>query len=125
MKYSRKFQQDYDWYKKVSTIFDFDGRGEYLTKSGVNVISVDHSGVSAKEAFYVFDSKGKVLGTFEPDELRTLMKTKGSVNLHIKMYAKDRANGLFPKLEFNKFCKHINAPDWFVKAVEQQKLKYY
>lgn len=63
--------------------------------------------------------------TSEPEKLKTLLKTKGSVNLHIKMYAEDRARGYLPKIEFEDMAKEFNFPKWVVDAVESQKYKYY
>lgn len=62
---------------------------------------------------------------FEREELERLLKTKGSVNLHIKMYAEDRAKGYLPKVEFDKICSEYDLPSWFIGAVERQKFKYY
>ena len=63
--------------------------------------------------------------TYEPNKLKTLLKTKGSVNLHIKMYAEDRAKGYLPKIEFDKICTEYDLPSWFIDAVENQKKKYF
>ena len=125
MKYSKKFEKDYQWYLSVSHAFNFDGKEHYTTKKGVNLIRYDENGKTAKECFYLYDSQGIIETTKEPDKLKTLYKTKGSVNLHIKMYAEDRAQGLLPKIEFEKICKEFNVPDWFRNAVENQKGKYY
>ena len=123
MKYSKKFNLDYEWYLSVSEIFSFDGTKDYISKDGVEIIQHDNNGISAKECFYLYDTKGVVNATSQPDELRTLLKTKGSVNLHIKMYAEDRAQGRLPLEEFDKIKEELNLPTWFVKAVENQKYK--
>jgi hypothetical protein len=125
MKYSTKFERDYNWYLSVSDIFSFDGTKDYYNKKGIELIQFDTNGKSAKECFYLYDSNGIISKTNQPDELRSLLKTKGSVNLHIKMYSEDRARGYLPKIEFNKICEELNLPDWFVDAVENQKYKYY
>jgi hypothetical protein len=125
MKYSKKFERDYKWYLSVSDKFNFDGTNEYHNKKGIDLIQFKENGKTAKECFYLYDSEGKIKPTKEPKELKQLYKTKGSVNLHIKMYAEDRAKGYLPKVEFEDIVKELNAPDWFVKAVENQKRKYY
>lgn len=89
------------------------------------IIISDKKGVSGKEAFFQFDSNGVIVPTKHPNLLQTLLKTKGSVNLHIKMYAEDRASGLFPGYEFRAFCIKYRCPPWFKEAVERQKFKYY
>ena len=125
MKYSSKFERDYAWLLSVSYKFCFDGCGHYYNKKGVDLIQFDENGFTAKKCFYLYDSSGVIKQTREPEELHRLLKTKGSTNLHIKMYAQDRAKGYLPKIEFEEICKELNAPNWFIEAVEQQKKKYY
>lgn len=124
-KYSIEFERDFKWYLKMRAMFNFDGSNSYHNKKGQDIIIYDKNGVSGKEAFYKWDSNGKILPTKHPNLLHTLLKTKGSVNLHIKMYAEDRAKGLFPLIEFRAFCIKYRCPSWFKEAVERQKLKYY
>lgn len=124
-KYSPEFERDFKWYLKMRAMFNFDGSNSYHNKRGHDIIVYDKNGVSGKEAFYKFDSNGKILPTKHPNLLHTLLKTKGSVNLHIKMYAEDRAKGLFPLIEFRAFCIKYRCPTWFKEAVERQKFKYY
>tara|TARA_R110001632_G_C11054583_1_gene385067 strand:+ start:142 stop:531 length:390 start_codon:yes stop_codon:yes gene_type:complete len=125
MKYSKNFERDYNWYLSVSDIFSFDGTKDYYNKKGIELIQFDENGKTAKECFYLYDTNGVVKPTCEPDKLKTLLKTKGSVNLHIKMYAEDRAKGYLPKIEFDKICAEYDFPSWFIDAVENQKKKYY
>ena len=124
-KYSPEFNRDINWYLKMRAMFDFDGSGNYKNRQGQDIIVFDRSGVSGKEAFYKWDSTGKTLPTRHPNLLHTLLRTKGSVNLHIKMYAEDRAKGLFPLIEFRAFCIKYHCPTWFKEAVERQKFKHY
>jgi hypothetical protein len=123
--YSENYERDFNWYLKVRHLFNFDGNKEYFNKKGEDIIVADKNGVDGKEAFYKWDSNGKILPTKHPNILHTLLKTKGSVNLHIKMYAEDRAKGLFPFIEFRAFCIKYKCPSWFRDAVENQKIKYY
>lgn len=125
MKYSKNFERDYNWYLSVSDIFCFDGAKDYHNKKGIELIQFNKEGKTAKECFYLYDTNGIVKPTCEPEELKTLLKTKGSINLHIKMYAEDRARGYLPKVEFDKICVEYNLPSWFITAVENQKKKYY
>lgn len=124
-KYSPGFERDFNWFLQVRSLFNFDGSNGYDDNCGNSRIIYDKNGVSGKEAFHQWDSKGKVVPTKHPNLLHTLFKTKGSINLHIKMYAEDRAKGLLPGIEFKELCKEINAPLWFSQAVEQQKFKHY
>lgn len=125
MKYSKKFEKDYKWYLSVSDVFSFDGTKDYYSKKGIDLIQFDENGKTAKECFYLYDTNGIIKPTCEPDKLKTLLKTKGSVNLHVKMYAEDRAKGYLPKIEFDKICTEYDLPSWFINAVENQKKKYY
>lgn len=115
-RYSTNFTRDFNWYLKVRNLFNFDGQ---LPKD----IPYSKTGVSAKEAFFILDSTGKLVPTKHPSTLERVLRTKGSVNLHIKQYAEGRAEGTFPGIEFKQWCTDITAPDWFEKAVEQQKVK--
>lgn len=85
----------------------------------------DKNGADGKRAFYENDANGKIMPTKHPNILMTLLLVKGGVNLHIKMYAEDRASGIFPGLEFRALCIKLKAPYWFREAVENQKLKYW
>lgn len=124
-KYSPEFERDFKWYLSMRHLFNFDGSNSYYNKKGKDIIVYNKNGVTGKEAFYKWDSNGTILPTKHPNLLHTLLKTKGSVNLHIKMYAEDRAKGLFPFIEFRAFCIKYRCPFWFKEAVERQKSKYY
>lgn len=79
MKYTKKFNDYYEFYLLNSSYFNFCGRE----------ICVEYScnGVSAKEAFYQFDTNGKHVATSEIDEYTNVMRCKASINFHIKMWA--------------------------------------
>lgn len=114
MKYSLNFERDFDWFISVRHIFNFDGSLNYLNRKGEDIIVKDGRGVDGKKAFYSFDSSGKILPTRHPNILHSLLRTKGSINLHIKMYAEDRASGILPLFEFKELCEVLKAPDWFI-----------
>ena len=116
MKYSDRYRKDFKWYLSVRNVFNFDGR------HFVEVVH-DRNGLDGLKAFYLYDSQGKLNPTRHPTMLQRLIKTKGSVNMHIKMYATGRADGTLPRPEFEEMA--FSYPDWFSKAVENQKYKYY
>lgn len=119
MKYSESFERDWNWYYKYRNIFTFDGSYD-------RILSYDEfEGYNAKHCFYILDSKGKVLQTNEPRLLTEILKCKGSINLHIKMWAEDRAKGILPKIEFEKIIEEFELLPWMTEAVEKQKFKYY
>ena len=124
-KYNLNFERDYNWYLSVIDVFNFDGTNEYLNKRGENIIQFDENGASAKESFFQYDTNGKILPTKEPEILHSILKAKGSVNLHIKMYAEDRANGTLSNAELIDLCHYLLAPKWFYDAVENQRVKYW
>jgi len=109
---------------RMINIFNFDGCEKYYNKTGKNIIVYDKNGVNAKEAFYCWDSLGKIKPTKHPNLLYRLLKVKGGTNLHIKMYAEDRACCNMSFIEFRALCIHFKAPLWFREAVEQQKWQY-
>lgn len=123
IKYTQNFERDFNWYLKMRHIFNFDGASKYIDKKGQEIVLYDKTGISGKEAFYHYDSSGKIVPTKHPLMLYSLLKTKGSTNLHVKMFAYDRAEGMFPLHELKEFCDSYKSPDWFIKAVELQKIK--
>jgi hypothetical protein len=116
VKYSTNFIRDIKWYLKVRHDFNFDGKLE-------RDIEYSNTGIDGIKAFFVIDSQGKYLPTKHPNIVKSLLKTKGSVNLHIKMYAEDRVSGLFPKFELIEFLNSIDSPEWVFEAIENQKEK--
>lgn len=125
MKYSSSFERDFKWYLSMRHRFNFDGAGSYINKKGAALIVKDNAGKDAKHCFYAYDSMGEIIPTRHPKLLKTLLRTKGSVNLHIKMFAEDRATGILPGIEFQEYCKTIKAPTWFERAVETKKALHF
>lgn len=124
-KYNTNFERDFKWYISMRHKFNFDGNDVYFSKKGEPIVQYDRKGVNAKEAFFRWDSNGKIRPTKHPNLLYTLLKVKGSCNLHIKTYAQSRAECTLNKIEFRALCIHFKAPQWFRSAVEMQKMKYW
>ncbi len=124
MKYSKEFERDFKWYLSMRHKFNFDGCNDYFDKKGNQLIKYDKNGFSGKEAFYIRDSTGKIVSTKHPNLLKTLYKTKGSTNLHIQMYAEDRANLRLSGLELRGLCIKFKAPSWFREAINKQAIKH-
>lgn len=137
MKYSEKFERDWNWYYKWKDEFTFDG-----SPASGKVFGNKTFGKSAKECFYIHDSQGKIIPTNEPELLEQIFKCKGSINFHIKMWAESRAKGDLPKILFSKQCKEdvqkvfpgdyektieeeFELLPWMIEAVEKQRGKYY
>lgn len=144
MKYSKNFERDFEWYLAIRHTFWFDGTyPQYHSKKGEEIVQYDEKGVSGKHAFYVWDSQGRILPTKHPNLLRNILRTKGALNLQIKEWAKGRADGTLPGIEFyvsaetrawlddiNKnfeypktIAEQYLLPDWVITAVENQKMK--
>lgn len=121
MKYSKNFERDYNWYLKYKDRYTFDGTIDTADKVRVDL----ENGKSAKECFYVYDSRGKVIPTSEPELLFQIHKCKGSINFNIKMWAEDRAKGYLPGLLFDEMIEELELMDWMVEAVEKQKYRYW
>lgn len=124
-KYNHNFERDFKWYLSMRHKFNFDGAVGYWNKKGEPIVQYDRNGVDGKEAFFQWDSNGKIKPTKHPNLLHTLLKTKGSTNLHIKMYAEDRVACNMGFIEFRALCIHFKAPMWFREAVERQKVKLW
>ena len=107
MKFSKRFEKDYEWFKSMVDVFSFDGNEHYTNKKGVDIIQHDTKGNTAKECFYLYDSQGKIKPTSEPNKLKQLLKVKGSINLQIQMYAEDRARGYLPRIQFDGNSQRI------------------
>lgn len=76
MKYSKNFERDWKWYYDNKNIFTFSGSPKKEIKSDFKY--------SAKEAFYLFDTQGKLVGCIEPKLLQQIFKCKESINFQIK-----------------------------------------
>jgi len=120
MKYKPDFERDFKWYLSVRHSFNFDGKAEYTNKKGKDIIIYDKNGVDGKLAFFKWDSNGLILPTKHPNILHTLLKTKGSVNLHIKMYAESLKEESLNLELLEEICQEFKTPEWFKNAVKQQ-----
>lgn len=116
-KYSKNFERDWEWYYNNRSNFTFSGSLPKTINLGFKY--------SAKEAFYLYDSQGKLVDTLEPKLLQEIFLCKEAINFQIKQWSEDRAKGYLPRIEFEKIIKEYSLLDWMVKAVERQKFKHY
>ena len=117
MKFSKNFERDWNWYLKYKDVFTFSGSPPKTIEKGKQY--------SAKEAFYLYDSQGKLVPTYEPELLQQIFKCKEAVNFQIKEWSQDRVKGYLPKIEFQKISEEFELLDWMILAVEKQKYKHY
>lgn len=115
-RYSSNFERDYQFYLLNLDRFDFSGN-PYIQ------VKYDKNGKDAKHCFWKYDSTGKVLPCVDPELFQKLVTCKGSVNLHIEMWAEGRANGISMRFEFEEYLKEINAPEWILTAMDRQTYK--
>ena len=126
MKFSKRFERDFAWYSKFKDIFNFDGGvATYTNNKGEQIIKASETGFTAKECFYAFDSQVKILECREPELLQEILRTKGSINLNIQMWAESRAQAYLSMIEFEELIKEFSLLDWMIEAVERQKMKFW
>lgn len=118
MRYSEQFERDFQWLLSMRHIFDFDGKG-------LAVIPFDKNGVTGKEAFRRYDSQGKIVPTRHPNIVQSLIRTKGSANLHVKQYAQGAVEGTIPHAEVREYLRLFGAPEWVFRAVDNQWRKMF
>lgn len=79
----------------------------------------DPQGYSALECWWAKDTHGKTLPCREPDLLEKVTRSKQSVNLQVKMWAEDIADGLI--LQYAELVEYTRGwPEWVVRAVMHQ-----
>lgn len=113
--YSPNFERNYKWLLKYKDVFTFDASDATNKKVIHNEL-----GKSAKECFFIFDSKGDIIPTVEPELLFCIHKCKGGINFQIKEWAEDRAKGWLGLYEFELITKEFELLEWMIKAVENQ-----
>jgi len=112
-KYSDNFERDYNFY--IQNIDNFT----FCTEE-INVLYLK-DGVDAKEAFFIFDSKGKLVPTFEPELLKSVIFIKKAINFQIIQWASSY-NDMF--MGVNDYLKiFINPPPWVEHSFRQQLYK--
>ncbi len=109
-KYSNSFEKDFIWYIRNRHNFDFDGR---LDRD----IIFDRSGVDGKQCFYIFDSTGVLMPTKHPRLVKVLLKTKGSINLHIKMWKEDKLSGCLFRDSFIEIVEEFLLLPWMINII--------
>lgn len=136
MKYSKNFERDYNWYLKYKSIFIFSGSPPKKIEIGYKY--------TAKEAFYLYDSQGKLVSTYEPELLQQIFKCKESVNFQIKQWVEGLSDYSFPSIDVDRFLKskdlvwkddgtfseqsiieQYELLPWMIDAIQKQTHKYY
>jgi len=85
---------------------------------GVDV-TADPNGYSALECWWAKDTHGKTLPCREPELLAKVIRSKQSVNLQVKLWAEDVADGML--LRQAELVEYVhNWPEWVLRAVMEQ-----
>lgn len=106
---------------KAKSEFDFyqNSKLDMIGHSvGVESISVP-DGCSALECWWAKDTHGKILACREADLLSKVIRSKKSVNLQIKLWAEDMADGMI--LTQSELVEYVHGwPSWVMTAVIEQ-----
>ncbi len=141
--FSPQFERDYTFYlsNKDSFTFagsyikrdygiQFPGEPEPVEKDEAGkdnsvpfAIPYSSTGKPAKVCFYQLDSEGKCKPCAEPELLVQILTCKAAVNLQIKTWAQSRTEYTLSKIELLEYMEHYKAPEWVLKAIENQKSK--
>jgi hypothetical protein len=79
----------------------------------------DPNGYSALECWWAKDTHGKTLPCREPELLAKVIRSKLSVNLQIKLWAEDIADGML--LGQSELLEYVHGwPDWVFRATMEQ-----
>lgn len=141
--FSPQFERDYAFYLsnkdnftfagsniKIDFGIQFPGEPELIEKNEDGkdnavpfTIPYSSTGKSAKVCFYQLDSEGKCKPCAEPELLVEILTCKAAINLQIKTWAQSRAEYTLSKFELLEYIEYYKAPEWVLKAIENQKLK--
>lgn len=89
------------------------------------MFTYDPEGMDGKRAFYEIDSKGKPVRTRHPNVVAALVRAKRGANLHIHIWAEDRARGLLSRHVFMELSAKLGLLPWVIRAVEIEKYHHY
>lgn len=111
MKISERAKAEFAFYR--DTPLDMIGR------SVGGVLNGDAEGRTALECWYAKDTHGKALPCREPELLGKVTRSKQSVNLQVKLWAEDVADGMILRQpELVAYCH--GWPEWVFRATMEQ-----
>ena len=116
MKYSKKFNNTYDFYYNWVFPSNFIELFENVD------IKFSKNGVSAKQAFYEYESNGYLLDTTEPKILGKLLAAKSQVNLMIKLWAEGLVECTLMPYEFSKKILECNKKELLQMGAKKEKI---
>ena len=113
---SKKFKKDWSFYLD----------NDWLDFLSNNITAPEYSadGVTAMEAFFIFDSYGTLPKCSEVELFKTVLNRKSNVNLQIRMWVDGFKDCMMPVKDYMETFKGV-APKWIEKAFcNQLKDKY-
>lgn len=141
-RFSPQFERDYQFYLSNINVFTFAGSDikkdfgiqlpgeleEVVEEDGEQVtipfaIPYSSTDKNAKVCFWTLDTHGKKIPCSEPQLLIALLTCKAALNLQIKTWAQSRAEYTLSIFELQEYMDFYSAPEWVLKAVENQKQK--
>jgi hypothetical protein len=115
---SPSFERDWNFYSANMDNFCFDGGNEKVEQ-----VIFDENGLTAKEAFFYYETRGEIRPTSEPELLKKIIRCKGSLSFHFKILWPDGiCDGDFSKEELFSSFKGT-APEWVHTAFNNQVIK--
>lgn len=108
---TKRSRAEFDFYR--DTPLDMIGQGIGVAEP------YDPNGYSALECWWAKDTHGKTLPCREPELLSKVKRSKQSVNLQVKLWAEDVADGLL--LRQSELVEYVHGwPEWVIRAVIEQ-----
>jgi hypothetical protein len=121
LKYSKRFEEDFELYWRLRHKFTFAPFDVLKNRPWLEPKTT----LDVKQAFFQFDTHGKLFAIADQQGLVQTIAAKASLNFHIKMYAEDRAKGELGRVDLLDIQREYELPDWFIDSVEKQKVKHY
>lgn len=113
-KITDRAKAEFEFYRK--TPLDMIGH-----EVGVEAVA-DSSGYTALECWWARDTHGETLPCREPELLAKVIRSKQSVNLQVKLWAEDVADGML--LRQAELVEYVHGwPSWVLRAVLEQAAK--
>jgi len=115
LKITDRAKADYEFYRDtpLDMIGHLDGEDKAIAEF------TSPSGDSALECYFALDTHGKMLVCREPDVFRKSLRGKKSVNLQIKLWAEDIADGML--LRQAELVEYVHGwSEWVLRAVMEQ-----
>jgi len=116
MKFSKKFEEDYQFY--------LNNLDKQFLRNIFKLPIYCKDGLSAKEVFYLYDSRGVLKSCKDVELFKSLINIKKNINLQIKMWVEGYIVCGIPINEYLN-CFKGQIPVWVKKSLVNQINKKY